>query len=164
MRALAGLIHSRGQATLNGRPVSLKNSRICAQAGIVFLPGDRHSEAIFAGLSVRENFSIRSLGQDAINGLVSQRSEARRSQLAVREYAVKTPPIETDVVLLSGGNQQKLALASVLANRPNVILIDEPTQGVDVGARSCAMQHAREPPLSSFPLMGRRSRACPTGS
>jgi ribose transport system ATP-binding protein len=116
--------------------VSLKNSRICAQAGIVFLPGDRHSEGIFAGLSVRENFSIRSLGQDSINGLVSQRSEARRSQLAVREYAVKTPSIETDVVSLSGGNQQKLALASVLANRPKVILIDEPTQGVDVGARS----------------------------
>jgi ribose transport system ATP-binding protein len=135
MRALAGLIHSRGRATLNERPVSLRNSRNCEQAGIVFLPGDRHSEGIFAGLSVRENFSIRSLGQDSMHGLVSRRSEARRTQLAVREYTVKTPSIETDVASLSGGNQQKLALASVLANRPKVILIDEPTQGVDVGAR-----------------------------
>ncbi len=136
MRALAGLIHSRGRVTLNGRPASLRNSSICAQAGIAFLPGDGHSEGIFAGLSVRENFSIRSLAQDSINGLVSQRSEARRRQLAVRDYAVKTPSIETDVASLSGGNQQKLALASVLAGRPKVILIDEPTQGVDVGARS----------------------------
>ena len=115
--------------------MSLRNSRICAEAGIVFLPGDRHSEGIFADLSVRENFSIRSLGQDSIHGLITQRSEARRSQLAVREFAVKTPSIETDVASLSGGNQQKLAMASVLANRPKVILIDEPTQGVDVGAR-----------------------------
>jgi len=144
MRALAGLIHSNGQVTLNGQPVSLRNSRICAQAGIVFLPGDRHSEGIFAGLSVRENFSIRSLGQDATGGLVSKRSEARRSQLAVREYTVKTPSIETDVVSLSGGNQQKLVLASVLANRPKVILVDEPTQGVDVGARSEIYKLLRE--------------------
>jgi len=144
MRALAGLIHSNGQVTLNGQPVSLRNSRICAQAGIVFLPGDRHSEGIFAGLSVRENFSIRSLGQDATGGLVSQRSEAHRSQLAVREYTVKTPSIETDVVSLSGGNQQKLVLASVLANRPKVILVDEPTQGVDVGARSEIYKLLRE--------------------
>ena len=135
MRALAGLVNSRGRATLNGRPLSLRNSRICARAGIVFLPGDRHSEGIFAGLSVRENFSIRSLGRDSINGLVNPRSETRRSQLAVREYAVKTPSIETDVASLSGGNQQKLAMASVLANQPKVILVDEPTQGVDVGAR-----------------------------
>jgi ribose transport system ATP-binding protein len=144
MRALAGLNHSRGQATLNGQTVSLRNSRLCAQAGIVFLPGDRHSEGIFAGLSVRENFSIRSLGRDATGGLVSQKSEARRSRLAVDEYTVKTPSIETDVASLSGGNQQKLVLASVLANRPKVILVDEPTQGVDVGARSEIYKLLRE--------------------
>jgi ribose transport system ATP-binding protein len=144
MRALAGLNPTHGWATLNGQAVSLKNSKVCTQAGIVFLPGDRHLEGIFAGLSVRENFSIRSLGQDAVGGLVSKRSEARRSELAVKEYTVKTPSIETDVASLSGGNQQKLLLASVLANRPKVILIDEPTQGVDVGARSEIYKLLRE--------------------
>ena len=144
MRALAGLVNSRGRATLNGRPLSLRNSRICARAGIVFLSGDRHSEGIFAGLSVRENFSIRSLGRDSIHGLVNPRSETRRSQRAVREYAVKTPSIETDVASLSGGNQQKLAMASVLANQPKVILVDEPTQGVDVGARAEIYKVLRE--------------------
>ncbi len=114
MRALAGLVNSRGRATLNERPLSLRNSRICARAGIVFLPEDRHSEEIFAGLSVRENLSIRSLGRDSIHGLVNPRSETRRSQRTVREYAVKTPSIETDIASLSGGNQQKLAMASVL--------------------------------------------------
>jgi ribose transport system ATP-binding protein len=144
MRALAGLNHSHGKATLEAQAVSLRNSRVCAQAGIVFLPGDRHSEGIFAGLSVRENFSIRSLGRDAGGGFVNPRSEARRSRLAIEEYAIKTPSIETDVASLSGGNQQKLALASVLANRPKVILVDEPTQGVDVGARSEIYKVLRE--------------------
>jgi ribose transport system ATP-binding protein len=144
MRALAGLNPSHGRATLDGQAVSLRNSKVCAQAGIVFLPGDRHLEGIFAGLSVRENFSIRSLGRDAAGGLISKRSEARRSEVAVDEYTVKTPSIETDVASLSGGNQQKLLLASVLANRPKVILVDEPTQGVDVGARSEIYKLLRE--------------------
>lgn len=135
MRALAGQTRSRGSVTVAGIPAKLHNSQAAAGAGIRYLPGDRHREGIFGELSVRENFSIRSLPFDAIKGWVNPRSEARRARDAVTRFAVKTPSIDTPIRSLSGGNQQKLVLASVLASRPKVLLVDEPTQGVDIGAR-----------------------------
>ncbi|WP_269501295.1 ATP-binding cassette domain-containing protein [Burkholderia sp. IMCC1007] len=135
MRAVAGLAASRGGVKVKGVPAKLQNSQAAAGAGIRYLPGDRHREGIFGDLSVRENFSIRSLPVDAIKGWVRQSSEARRSQLAVTDFAIKTPSVDTAIRSLSGGNQQKLVLASVLASNPKVLLVDEPTQGVDIGAR-----------------------------
>lgn len=135
MRALAGLSRLRGAVKVGGDAVSLRGAQSAAACGIRYLPGDRHREGIFAELSVRENFSLRSLSRDALNGFVSQRSEVRRAREAVAGFAVKTPSVETAIRLLSGGNQQKLVLASVLASNPRVILVDEPTQGVDIGAR-----------------------------
>jgi ribose transport system ATP-binding protein len=135
MRALAGLNRSRGAVTVNSKTAALQRSQTAAASGINYLSGDRHREGIFAELSVRENFSIRSLSFDSVKGLVSQRSEARRAREAVASFTVKTPGVETPIRSLSGGNQQKLVLASVLASKPKVILVDEPTQGVDIGAR-----------------------------
>jgi ribose transport system ATP-binding protein len=135
MSALAGLVRSRGTVSVNGRPANLQDSQAAAASGIRLLPGDRHREGIFGQLSVRENFSIRSLPLDSIKGWISQRSEARRAREAVTGFAVKTPSVETPIRSLSGGNQQKLVIASVLASHPEVLLVDEPTQGVDIGAR-----------------------------
>jgi ribose transport system ATP-binding protein len=135
MSALAGLVRSRGTVSVNGRPANLQDSQAAAASGIRLLPGDRHREGIFGELSVRENFSIRSLPLDSIKGWISQRSEARRAREAVTGFAVKTPSVETPIRSLSGGNQQKLVIASVLASHPKVLLVDEPTQGVDIGAR-----------------------------
>jgi ribose transport system permease protein/ribose transport system ATP-binding protein len=135
MSALAGLIRSRGTVSVKGRPAHLRDSQAAAASGIRLLPGDRHREGIFGELSVRENFSIRSLSFDSIKGWISQRGEARRAREAVEGFAVKTPSVETPIRSLSGGNQQKLVLASVLASHPKVLLVDEPTQGVDIGAR-----------------------------
>ncbi|ANB72990.1 ABC transporter [Paraburkholderia phytofirmans OLGA172] len=135
MRALAGLARSRGSITVNGIPAKIQTSQAAAASGIRYLPGDRHRDGIFGELSVRENFSLRSLPFDSIHGWINQRSEARRTKLAVTGFAVKTPTVETPIRSLSGGNQQKLVLASVLASNPEVLLVDEPTQGVDIGAR-----------------------------
>ncbi|MGF6985530.1 ribose transport system ATP-binding protein [Paraburkholderia atlantica] len=135
MRALAGQTRSRGNVTVGGVVARLHHSQAAAASGIRYIPGDRHREGIFGDLSVRENFSIRSLQFDSLNGWVRQRSEAKRARDAVARFAVKTPSIDTPVRSLSGGNQQKLVLASVLASRPKVLLVDEPTQGVDIGAR-----------------------------
>ncbi|MGV2292252.1 ATP-binding cassette domain-containing protein [Trinickia sp. YCB016] len=135
MSALAGLIRSRGAVSVNGKPVNLRDSQAAAASGIRLLPGDRHRAGIFGELSVRENFSIRSLPFDSLKGWINQRSEARRAREAVTDFAVKTPSVETPIRSLSGGNQQKVVLASVLASHPKVLLVDEPTQGVDIGAR-----------------------------
>lgn len=135
MRALAGIQKSSGNVRLNGVAVSLDNSAKASQAGIRYLTGDRHREGIFAELSVRENFAVRSLGEDLFSGFLSARRENSRTTAAVKNFAVKTPTIETPIRSLSGGNQQKLVLASVLASKPKVLLVDEPTQGVDIGAR-----------------------------
>lgn len=106
------------------------------KSGVSYLPGDRHGEGIFGDLSVRENISARSPAEDIVAGFVQRGSEEKRARAAVDQTAVMTPGLETPIRSLSGGNQQKLVLASVLAMKPRVLLVDEPTEGVDVGARA----------------------------
>jgi ribose transport system ATP-binding protein len=137
VRALAGLSGiSEGSVVLNGKPVRISGPSSAAGHGIGYLPGDRHREGILAELSVRENFAIRSISRDTSIGFINGLSEARRAGAAVEAFAVKTPTLDTPISSLSGGNQQKLILASVLAANPTVLIVDEPTQGVDVGARA----------------------------
>jgi ribose transport system ATP-binding protein len=136
LKALAGLDRSEGQVAINGRKIRLRGPDSAWRSHIGYLPGDRHRDGILAELSVKENFAIRSVKTDAAYGVVNLSSEARRTEQAVSAFSVKTPSLETPISSLSGGNQQKLILASVLAAQPSVLLIDEPTQGVDVGARA----------------------------
>jgi ribose transport system ATP-binding protein len=144
MRALAGIHRGTGEVSLQGKDISIRSSQGAKGHGIIYLPGDRHREGIFPELSIRENFSIRSLSADASLGLLSGRSEQGRTQQAIRQFAVKTPHGETPIQSLSGGNQQKVVLSSVLAANPKVLLVDEPTQGVDVGARAEIYRILRE--------------------
>lgn len=144
MRALAGIHRGSGDVTLLGKPISIRNSQGAKRHGIAYLPGDRHREGIFPELSIRENFSIRSPQEDAALGLIRSGSEQRRTVDAIRQFAVKTPHGETPIQSLSGGNQQKVVLSSVLAAKPQVLLVDEPTQGVDVGARAEIYRSIRE--------------------
>ncbi|MFJ3522708.1 ATP-binding cassette domain-containing protein [Pseudomonas sp. NPDC090203] len=135
IRALAGLHRSKGSVRVNGDNVRLSSAASAGSAGIRYVPGDRHREGIFGELSIRENFSIRSLRQSGVGGVISPRLEESRAVAAVNEFAVKTSSLDTPIRLLSGGNQQKLVLSSVLASNPKLLIVDEPTQGVDVGAR-----------------------------
>jgi ribose transport system ATP-binding protein len=135
MRALAGLNKNSGSVKLNAASICLRNSQEAREHNVGYLPGDRHREGIFGELSVRENFSTRSLASDAIHGFVRVRSEVLRVRENIGFFSIKTPSIETPIRALSGGNQQKLVLASVLASKPKVLLVDEPTQGVDISAR-----------------------------
>lgn len=144
MRALAGIYNSTGHVSLLGKDVKIRSSHGAKALGICYLPGDRHREGIFPELSVRENFSIRSPYDDTRAGLISAGSEQRRTQAAIAQFAIKTPSGETAIQSLSGGNQQKVALSSVLAARPKVLLVDEPTQSVDVGARAEIYRTLRE--------------------
>lgn len=144
LRALAGLNPGQGAVSINGAAVSPRSVAAALAAGFSYLPGDRHREGMAADLSVRENFSMRSMGLDRRGLFLSRRSEDARAVQAVRDFAVKTPSTETHIENLSGGNQQKLILASVIASAPRVLLVDEPTQGVDVGARAEIYRKLRE--------------------
>lgn len=136
MRSLAGIYRGNGSVVLNGKDIQIRSSQDAKALGICYLPGDRHREGIFPELTVRENFSVRSLQTESVMGFVSSKGEAQRVEGAIRQFAVKTPSMETQIQSLSGGNQQKVVLSSVLAADPIVLLVDAPTQGVDVGART----------------------------
>ncbi|HEY1509278.1 MAG TPA: ATP-binding cassette domain-containing protein [Solirubrobacteraceae bacterium] len=135
LRALAGLVPSRGTAILRGQPVSLGDPAGARKAGLVYMPGDRHAEGLFDGLSVRDNVSPLVLDRIASGGIVRRARESRVAAAEIERMAIKTPSPETDVSTLSGGNQQKVVFARALLAEPAVLLADEPTRGVDVGAR-----------------------------
>jgi ribose transport system ATP-binding protein len=135
VRALAGLGHHTGTVIVNGSEVSLRNARRAQRDGVFYISSDRQREGIFPALSVRENAVASSLQGFTEFGVVGSRSE--RAALAGQEkgLAIKTASPEADISSLSGGNQQKVVFARAMLGRPKVLVCDEPTQGVDVGAR-----------------------------
>jgi ribose transport system ATP-binding protein len=153
LRGLAGLVASTGSVNIKGAEIKLSGGPAAAKAGISFVSGERHKESIVSGQSVRTNFSFRSLDKDERFLFLSERSESRRAYSAVARYAVKTPTLQTSVNSLSGGNQQKLVIASALAAEPEVLLVDQPTQGVDVGARMEIYRHLRNAANSGMAII-----------
>jgi ribose transport system ATP-binding protein len=136
IRALAGLGPSTGEVRLGGEALELGNATRALASGVVCIPGDRLAEGIFPALSVRENVTMASLGQVSTAGVVNRRREAAAAREQAGPLRIKAPSLETPVSSLSGGNQQKALLARSLLAGPRVLLADEPTRGVDVGARS----------------------------
>jgi ribose transport system ATP-binding protein len=140
LRALAGLQPSRGSVHVGGTPVRPGHSG----GRLAYLSGDRHTEGVLTGLSVRENIAVRNLGALTTAGLVSPAKERHLVDSVIERFAVRTPRADTPIESLSGGNQQKALLGGVLAGSPPVLLVDEPTQGVDVGAKSEVYQVLRQ--------------------
>jgi ribose transport system ATP-binding protein len=131
LRSMAGLARHSGTMAVDGRPVRGQSSN-----AIAYLTGDRHREGIFPTLSVRETVALRNLPQVSAMGAVLPRAERELTAGTIADLNVKTPTVDTPMESLSGGNQQKALLGAVLARNPKVLLIDEPTQGVDVGAKA----------------------------
>ena len=124
-----------GTIRLDGRPVEPRSPRAAIAAGIGLLPEDRKLQGLVLGLSVRENFSLPSLARFSRAGIVRRGEEQRACAGAITALRIKTPRQETAVRGLSGGNQQKVVLAKWLERHCEVLLFDEPTRGVDVGAK-----------------------------
>ncbi len=136
LRALGGMsLVTAGTVRVAGTPVTLGDPRGALEAGIVHLPGDRHREGLFLSLNVRENLSLQSLADVSRRLLIRRDRETDIAAREVERMSIRTPSVETAVSALSGGNQQKVLLGRSMLASPTVLLADEPTRGVDVGAR-----------------------------
>jgi ribose transport system ATP-binding protein len=155
MRALAGLEPSDGAVRIRGR--SLSHHDLLRDAA--FMPSDRHAEGLAGGLTIRENASLASLEKFASFGFISATRELEQVSEAFASLAVKAPSIEARVASLSGGNQQKVVMARALLSEPGLIVADEPTQGVDVGARAEIYRILREISTSGTPVIVNSSDA-----
>jgi ABC-type sugar transport system ATPase subunit len=136
VRALVGADRSdAGTIKLDGEPVRFRGPRQAARHGIVMLPEDRKQQGLVMIRPLRENLTLPSLGDIATAGFVSRRDEAERTHRLAGEFDIRARSLEAPVVTLSGGNQQKALFAKWLARTPRVLLADEPTRGVDIGAK-----------------------------
>jgi ribose transport system ATP-binding protein len=135
--AICGITPPRGgRLSLDGRPLTLASPRDGIRQGICLVPEDRRRHGVIEASSVRENITLPALASYARAGLVRRKAEARAARDCIDLLKVKATSIETRVATLSGGNQQKVVLGKWTALRPQVIVFDEPTQGVDVGAKA----------------------------
>jgi rhamnose transport system ATP-binding protein len=126
----------RGRVLLDGHAAVIRSPRQAVRLGIALVPEDRRAEGLFLTQNVRENIVSATLGAVSRLGIVRPRRERTVAARFVDALAVRTPGLSQLVLRLSGGNQQKVVVARWLAARPRVLLLDEPTRGVDVGAKS----------------------------
>jgi ribose transport system ATP-binding protein len=126
----------RGRVRLAGRPLRLGDSRRSIRAGLVYLPEERRQQGILPLLSVRHNLSISALPQITTWGVISTAKEAALTQQIARTFDIRTPTLERPIMFLSGGNQQKTIIGRAMASTPKVLILDEPTKGIDVGTKT----------------------------
>src|SRR5262249_52514520 len=132
--------NASGTVEIDGQPLALGRIREAKRRGIGFLPEDRKRQGLVLMMSGRANTSMAMLERLSRLGLLSQRSERTVAEDYYQKLRVKAPSIETPVQGLSGGNQQKVAIAKWLARGAKLLIVDEPTRGVDVGAKAAIHQ------------------------
>ncbi len=136
-QAIFGVVPAlEGSVRLDGREVKITRPREAIAAGIYLAPEDRRLTGLVTEMSVRENLTLPGLGRCSRWGLIRRGLEVEVSRREVENLRVKTPSVETRALNLSGGNQQKVVLAKWLSLGPKVMIFDEPTRGIDIGARS----------------------------
>jgi rhamnose transport system ATP-binding protein len=125
---------SAGALTLDGQPVHFHSPREAAQAGVALVPEERHRQGLLFNLAVRQNLVLpRSVLRGTV--IVHDDDERREAGRLIEDWRIKCAGAEAEPDSLSGGNQQKIVVAKWLATAPKVLLLDEPTKGVDVGAK-----------------------------
>jgi ABC-type sugar transport system ATPase subunit len=136
-RSIFGLDRADGGTILvKGEQVNVRDPHAAVEAGIAYVPEDRKRDGLVPQLSVKDNISLAVLSDVATAGWIRRGAERRLATEKARELGVSPPVIDRRVDTYSGGNQQKVVFAKWLATRPEVLILDEPTRGVDVGAKA----------------------------
>lgn len=131
-------ISTRKSGTIikNGRPIKNKTPKDAIKNGFAMVTEERRATGIFNILSVKDNTVIASLKDDLVAGFVlSEKKQAQKTQESINALQIRTPSQQTKIRSLSGGNQQKVIFGRWLHTKPDVLLLDEPTRGIDVGAK-----------------------------
>jgi len=149
LAALAGLVPFKGSVDVNSKPYSSSALRTRA----AYMPADRHREGLMMSLSVRENAAVSALQRFRRALFVKRDLEIAGVKAELDALNVRTPSMEANVASLSGGNQQKVVMSRALLRKPAMLIADEPTQGVDVGARAEIYRIIREVAASGIPVI-----------
>lgn len=138
MRAIIGADTMKtGEIFLEGKKIHNHSPHEAMEHGIVLVPEDRKLQGILANLSISDNINISLLARNSNRfGFVSRKKEEQIAGDGIRNFKIKTPSPEKKIVELSGGNQQKCIVARWISTNPKVLILDEPTKGIDVGAKS----------------------------
>jgi ribose transport system ATP-binding protein len=136
METIFGVRAYDGEIRMEGKLLQIHDPASAMAHGIGFVTEDRKAQGLVLGMKVRENFSLTHLEEYCRLEFVNQSREGERCREFVRSLAIKTHSIEQQVVNLSGGNQQKVVIAKWVARHLRVLIVDEPTRGIDVGAKA----------------------------
>lgn len=124
-----------GELLVDGQSVNFHAEKDAILAGISYVSEDRKKDGLILGMSVKENISIASLNRLAKATVIDQSEERKRAKAYIEQLSIKTPSANQKVKNLSGGNQQKVSISKSIMTEPKVLILDEPTRGVDVGAK-----------------------------
>ncbi|EDV7693678.1 sugar ABC transporter ATP-binding protein, partial [Salmonella enterica subsp. salamae] len=125
-----------GSASIKGKPQTLRSPRQASRLGIGFCPEDRKTDGIIAAASVRENIILALQAQRGWLRPIPRKEQLAIAERFIRQLGIRTPGTEQPIEFLSGGNQQKVLLSRWLLTRPQFLILDEPTRGIDVGAHA----------------------------
>ena len=125
-----------GEIFVDGKLVSLRSTSDAVKVGIGMAPEDRKTQGLILGMSIRKNLTIANLFRMNRLGFIQMREELRLATNLVNKFSIRTPSINREVMYLSGGNQQRVVIAKWLATKPKVLILDEPTRGIDVNAKA----------------------------
>ncbi|MDQ0220723.1 sugar ABC transporter ATP-binding protein [Peribacillus cavernae] len=128
--------YDSGEVLIDNIPIPKNSPRAAVKVGIGFVPEDRKGQGLARNLTVRENFTLSLLDKVTHLGFISKTSELDISNEQSAALKVKAPSMEANIMTLSGGNAQKVVIGRWLARKPRVLILDEPTKGVDVGAKA----------------------------
>ena len=145
MQALFGITRpSAGEVHIDGERAIIRSPADAVGKGIVYVPEDRGSQGTITALPIFQNVTLPSLGRTSRNGFLQLAEEFRLAREYTERLDLRAASLDTDVGDLSGGNQQKVVIAKWLATQPKIIILDEPTKGIDIGSKAAVHEFMAE--------------------